>query len=255
MDLGIIGDNAYGDVHAQGYDALFGDRDDVRAVADVLHGLAGDGAPALEFGVGTGRLAIPLARLGHRVHWVDNSRAMLERLEEKVAEVGDADVVGVLGDFSHARVFEPVSLVYCAFSTLFLPGTQALQLATLANAAAHLELGGRMLVEFFVHDRTRFTDCQQTSVERIDEGGARLHVARLAPNAQTIHMQKIELGADGTRFVPNRLRFIYPAELDLMARLAGFEVSARWSNWARAPFEDRSENLIAVLTKVADGPY
>ncbi len=163
---------------------------------------------------------------------------------------------GVLGDFSHARVFEPIALVYCAFSTLYLPATQELQLAALRNAAAHLQIGGRALIECFVHDRTRFTDCRQSYVEAMDEeGGTRLHVAQLAPNAQIIRTQKIQLGIDGNRFVPNRLRFIYPSELDLMARLAGLEVSTRWEDWRRTPFGDRSDNLIAVMTKVAEGPW
>lgn len=249
----MLGDLArgYGDVHAPTYDELFGGRDDVEHVARLLHDLAA-GGEALEFGIGTGRFALPLAAMGTPVHGIDNSEAMLERLR---AKPGAERVRTVRGSFVDTRVEAPISLVYCTFSTLFLLPDQETQLACLGNAAAHLEEGGRLLIEMFVHDRTRFRDNQETIALELDDGSATVRLSRLEPNTQVIRVQKVFLEGGGMRILPNRLRFVYPSELDLMARLVGLVPESRWSDWARSPFTATSDNLVAVYVKGANRPH
>ena len=249
--MGGSAESGYGDVHAPGYDARFGARDDVDAVAELLHQLA-DGGEAIEFGVGTGRFALPLAARGTRVWGVDNSEAMLERLETKRA---GEPVELVRGNFVDVRVEAPVKLVYCVFSTLFLLPDQATQLACLENAAAHLPPGGRLVIEMFVHDRTRFRDNQEVIALAVDDGSATFRLSTLEPNTQLIHIQKVGLTTAGVELLPNRLRFVYPSELDLMARLAGFELEAHWSGFSRAPFTATSGDLVAVYQKRAEGSF
>lgn len=249
--MSIDDQSGYGDVHASSYDRLFGERDDTERVAEVLHALA-DGGEALEFGVGTGRLAIPLARLGTRVHAVDNSEAMLDILRAKLV---DEPVVPIRGDFREVRVGHPVSLVFCAFSTLFLMENQEQQIACLRNAAANLDRGGRLLIETFVHDRTRFTNNQETVAVEVGTDGAVMRLTMLSPNDQVLRIQKFGMGVEGITVLPNRLRFTYPSELDLIARLAGFDVEVRWRDWERHRFTATSDNLVAVYRKVADGPF
>lgn len=249
-DQARIGDNAYGDIYAAAYDGLFADRDDVELVSAVLHELAGDG-DVIEFGVGTGRLAIPLSRRGHRVYGVDNSRAMLDRL---AAKPGSSGVIPILGDFADVTVGKPVSLVFSAFSTLYLSGTQEAQVRTFRNAAAHLARGGKLLVEAFVHDRSRFVRNQEITGLGIGASSAVMQIALLEPVNQIIHTQRITLTPGGATLLPNRLRFIHPSEMDLMARLAGMELADRWADWERRPFQADSTNQIAVYTKVSDHP-
>lgn len=244
-----FGDNSYGDLYAAVYDGLFARRDDVDLVASVLHELAGNG-DVIEFGVGTGRLAIPLSRCGHRVYGVDNSPAMLEQLRSKP----DSNrVVPVLGDFATVRIDEPVSLVFSAFSTIYLPATQEAQVEMFRNAARHLRPGGRLLVEAFVHDRRRFPNNQEVVAANLGPEQATLKIGILEPATQIIHTQHVTLTPGGTTFLPNRLRFIHPSEMDLMGRLAGLRLESRWSDWRRTPFDNSSSNQIAVYTKVADG--
>ena len=249
--MSIDRQSGYGDIHASSYDRLFGDRDDTERVAEVLHALA-DGGEALEFGVGTGRLAIPLARRGTRVHAVDNSEAMLRILADKL---DGEPVVPIRGDFRTVRVEAPVSLVFCAFSTLFLMEDQAMQVDCLRNAAANLEVGGRVLIECFVHDRTRFVNNQETVAVEVGVDSAVMRLTMLSPNSQVLRIQKFGMGLAGITVLPNRLRFAYPAELDLMARLAGLEPEVRWRDWEQHAFSESSDNLIVVYRKVADGPF
>jgi SAM-dependent methyltransferase len=244
-----IGDNQYGDLYAADYDSLFGDRDDLDLVCALLNELAGDG-DVIEFGVGTGRLAIPLAARGRRVYGVDNSPKMLSAL---AAKPGAERVVPVLGDFVDIKVEAKASLVFSAFSSIYLVGTQDAQVNTVRNAAAHLPVGGKFLIETFVHDRTRLTNDQEVVITRLEERAVGLRLGIYDPATQMIRTQKVSLDADGrVSFLPNRLRVIPPAELDLMARLAGMRLQSRWSDWERHPFDASSTNQIAVYEKVAD---
>jgi SAM-dependent methyltransferase len=246
-DTSRLGDNTYGDAYADVYDAMFEDREDTSVVAGLLHDLAGAG-DVIEFGVGTGRLAIPLAARGHRVYGVDNSKKMLDRL---VAKPGAGGVTPVLADFVDAKIDARASLVFCVFHTIYLLGTQDAQVRTFVNAAAHLPVGGRFVVEAFVHDRRKLADDQEVVVTHIQERSATIRLGIFDPATQTIRTQKVTIDSDGVSFLPNRLRVIHPPELDLMARLAGMRLESRWSDWERRPFDAHSNNHIAVYQKVA----
>ena len=241
--------NDYGPGFAAIYDELFDARHDVGLVARLLKELAGDG-PVLEFGVGTGRLAVPLASLGVSVTGVDNAPAMLEVLQRKAA----GRVHGVLGSMIDGSFGGPYALVFVAFSSIYLIGGQEEQLGTFRNAARHLSLGGRFLVEGFSHDRTRFPGNQQIDVEKLTNDTVGLRIGLLDPAAQTIRSIHLSMDSSSTSFRPDLYRFIYPSEMDLMARLSGFRLEARWSDWAKSRFDGSSNYQIAVYQKVAEGP-
>lgn len=239
-------DSAYGKVHASIYDNLFQDRDDLDQVSKVLAAHVSNGA-ALEFGIGTGRVALPLAARGVCVAGVDNSQEMLGKLKEKP---GAKDIRATLGSFTEARVEGEFSLVFCVFATMYLVTDQAEQVKVFANAARHLGKGGKFIVEGFVHDRRRFLHDQEVVTNRVGEDVVELRAARLNASTQTISTSRIVLTPNGIQMYPNKLRFIHPSEMDLMAQLHGFALRERWSDWNGSAFNSDSANQIAVYEKV-----
>jgi SAM-dependent methyltransferase len=245
-----IGDNAYGEIYAASYDDLFQERDDLALVSSVLATLAGNQS-ALEFGIGTGRIALPLAARGVRVTGIDNSPDMLSRLQ---AKPGAEQITAVLGDCTTDHVEGVFDLVFIAFSTIYLFEDQDAQVRCFQNAARHLRPGGVFLVEGFVHDRSRWQNRQEAVTTHVSDHSVSLRFGALDPVRQLIRMQQVEITAGGITMRPNRLRFIYPAEMDLMARLAGMRLRDRWSDWSGAPFGAESGTQIAVYEKVAEAP-
>lgn len=237
---------AYGRAWAEIYDDLFESRDDPAVVSDVLLELAGDGR-VLEFGVGTGRMALPLAARGVEVHGVDSSPAMLERLRQKP---GGNHVQTTLGDITDVCVSGSFSVVVIGFSTIFLLGSQDRQISCFANAAKHVERGGLVVVEAFVPDHSRWTRGQQVSVARMDDDIVELHVGVHDAAIQQITTQHVVLSRSGVDFRPNHLRYAWPSELDLMARLAGLRLKERWSTWGRDPYTAESGSHISVYEKL-----
>jgi SAM-dependent methyltransferase len=246
--MAMLGDNTYGDDHADVYDMLFEGRDDLNAVSQTLASLA-NGGPVLEFGIGTGRLALPLARLGLTVCGIDNSTKMLDKLR---AKPGSERIATILGDCVEVRAEGNFSLVFFAFSSLFNLASQDAQVRCFQNAARHLDIGGKFLVESFVHDRSRWHYAQEVVPIYLDDNSVGIRVAQLDPVTQVISMRRMELSPQGIKFLPNRLRFVYPPEMDLMGRLAGFKLNERWSDWKRSPFTADSGSQIAVYEKIAD---
>lgn len=240
-----IGDNNYGDLYAEVYDDLFQNRDDLDVVSQSLASLAARGS-VLEFGIGTGRIALALAQQGLTVYGIDNSEAMLRKLR---AKPGADRITAILGDCTTTHVDAAFSLVFIAFSSIFLLGAQDTQVACFENAARHLRPGGAFVVESFVHDRTHWKEGQEVVTTRIAEDFVALRFGLLDPVNQIIRTQHLELSPDGIRFRPNRLRFIYPSEMDLMARLAGFKLRERWRDWSGAPFTASSSTQIVVYEK------
>jgi len=240
----------YGDDWAHVYDELFQNRDDLTVVSDTLASLAGDG-PVLEFGIGTGRLALPLAERGLKVYGIDNSEEMLRRMR---AKPGADKITAVLGDCTRDLIGEEgaFSLVFIAFTTLFLLGPQDTQVECFKNAARHLRKGGVFVVEAFVHDRTRFHQFQEVVTTKVGENVVGFRVGILDPVNQVLRTQHIELTPEGIKFRPNWLRYVYPSEMDLMARLAGMRLRERWSSWSKAPFTAESVTQIGVYEKISD---
>jgi len=221
---------------AERYDAATAGME-VDPVVDFLEELAGDGA-ALELGIGTGRIALPLARRGVRVHGIDLSPDMVAQLR---AKPGGEDLPVVIGDFATTRVDGTFSLAYVVFNTINNLTTQDAQVACFANTASHLEPGGCFVVEVGVPTRGRLTvfDLSDTHVG-VDEYDA--DTQRLVSH----HFTLVD-GQWERLSIP--FRSVSPAELDLMARIAGMSLRERWSGWKREPFTAESTKHVSVWQK------
>jgi SAM-dependent methyltransferase len=228
-----------GDV-AERYDATIGEWGDpavVGATVEFLARLASGGA-ALELGIGTGRIALPLAARGVRVHGIDLSPDMVSRLR---AKPGGEHIPVTLGDFSSTRLDERFSLAYLVFNTINNLTTQDAQVACFQNVASQLEPGGCFVIEVGVPGREalRVFDLSETHVG-IDEYD-------VASQRLVSHHFTFFDGQWGRVSMP--FRSVSPSELDLMARLAGMSLRERWSGWKREPFTSASTRHVSVWRK------
>jgi SAM-dependent methyltransferase len=239
-------DGYFGESVAASYDDPSAEMFDPRAVestVDVLAELAGGGR-ALEFGVGTGRIAVPLARRGIAVHGIDLSRAMVARLQAKPG----GDAVGVsIGDFATTTVKESFSLAYLVFNTIMNLTTQEAQVACFRNAAAHLEPGGRFVIEVTVPQLRRLPPGQNVIPFQVGETGWAYDVYDVATQATSSNYVKVVDGRGTFWSVP--FRYVWPAELDLMAQLAGMRLRERWDGWSKEPFTSESRQHVSVWEK------
>jgi SAM-dependent methyltransferase len=215
----------------------------VDPVVDVLAGFAGDGR-ALEFAIGTGRIAVPLAARGVPVAGIDDSEAMLARLRPKPG----ADAIEVvLGDMATTRVEGRFSVVYLVFNTICNLLTQDAQMACFQNAAAHLESGGRFVIENLVPALQSLPPGQTVIPFRADPEGFSFDVYDVV--TQRFSSQHFYLVDGRLEAFPVELRYAWPAELDLMARLAGMELEHRWAGWKGEPFTSLSPSHVSVYVK------
>ncbi|MER6438982.1 class I SAM-dependent methyltransferase [Streptomyces sp. NPDC001185] len=239
-------DGYFGESIAAGYDESAADMfrpDAVDPAVDLLADLAAGGR-ALEFGIGTGRIALPLARRGVPVHGIDMSRAMVARLRAKPG----GDAVGVtIGDFATAKVPGTFAVAYLVFNTINNLTTQDAQVACFRNAAAHLDPGGRFVVEVGVPDLRRLPPGQNAVPFHISSTRWAFDTFDVATQAMSSHYVTIVDGRAEHQSLP--FRYVWPSELDLMARLAGLRLSARWEGWARTPFTGESTRHVSVWEK------
>jgi SAM-dependent methyltransferase len=212
----------------------------VGPVVQLLAELAGDGG-ALELGIGTGRIALPLAERGVRVAGIDSSEAMVARLRAKPG--GEALEVAI-GDIASARVEGQFSLVYLVFNTIFNLVTQDAQVACFQNAAAHLRSGGRFVIETGVPDLQSLPVGQTIIPFRADPEGIGFDVYDVVTQRFTSQHYVFVDGSVET--CPVELRYAWPSELDLMARLAGLTLESRWEGWLREPFTSVSRSHVSV---------
>jgi SAM-dependent methyltransferase len=240
----------YGDRIADVYDQRVAARGDTEDAVAFLAEHAG-GGPVLELGVGTGRLALPLAARGLEVHGIDASERMVARLRGKP---GGARLPVTIDDFTEVPVAGRFRLVFVAFNTFFALSGQEAQVRCMAAVADRLQPGGAFVLEAFVPDLTRFDHGQQVSVTELGLDRVRLDLARHDPVTQRVDTQHVELALGGGRWDPVRLRYAWPAELDLMARLAGLALEDRWGGWRREPFTAASTQHVSVYRRPADGP-
>ena len=215
----------------------------VDPVVDLLVELAGDGA-ALELGVGTGRIALPLAQRGVRVHGIDFSAPMVQRLG---AKPGAGEIAVTIGDFASTRVAGIFSVAYLVWNAITNLTTQDEQVACFENAAAHLRPGGCLVVEVDV-----------PALQRLPPG----------ETVRPFGVTPTRLGFDEYDVVTQRLvshhfwrvgatfesssapyRYVWPSELDLMARIAGLRLRDRWGGWRREPFTSESRQHVSVWEK------
>ncbi|MEN3282155.1 MAG: hypothetical protein V7607_3295 [Solirubrobacteraceae bacterium] len=236
----------FGDRVAAVYDehsAVMFDPAVVGPAVEMLAELAGDGA-ALEFAIGTGRIALPLAARAVRVVGIDNSEAMLARLREKP---GAERIDAMAGDMAATRVDGEFSLVYLVFNTIFNLVTQDGQVACFENAAAHLRGGGRFVIEARVPELQRLPLGQTVLPWRADPDGMSYYVYDTV--TQRLSGQHYYFGDGQVQASPTEMRYAWPAELDLMARLAGMRLQDRWAGWRREPFTALSPSHVSVYEK------
>lgn len=237
----------FGEHVAQRYDedeAEMFDPAVVEPVVDFLVELAGDGA-ALELGIGTGRIAIPLARRGVRVHGIDLSEAMLARLRAK----SGAEQIGVtIGDFATTTVAGTFSVAYLVFNTIENLTTQDEQVACFQNVASHLEPGGRFVIEVVVPDLRRLPYGETFLTFDVSE--THLGIDEYDVANQGLISHHYYRAADGSfEKHSGPFRYVWPAELDLMARIAGMTLHGRWGGWKREPFTSDSRKHVSVWEK------
>ena len=211
---------------------------------DLLARLAGDG-PALELAIGTGRVAVPLSGRGVPVTGIELSEPMVAALRRKV----DATRLPVtIGDMATTRVEGQFSLVYLVFNTLGNLRTQPEQVNCFRNAARHLAPGGRFVIELWVPPLRRFPPGQAAVPFDVSERHLGFDTYDLATQQGTSHHYSTE--ADGTiRYGASNFRYVWPAECDLMAELAGMELEQRHADWTGAPFTSDSESHVSVWRK------
>jgi len=217
----------------------------VEPAVDVLASLAGDGA-ALELGIGTGRIALPLAARGVRVRGIDLSEAMVARLRAKPG--GEAIDVAI-GDFATTTVEETFSLAYVVFNTIMNLTAQDAQVACFRNAARHLAPGGRFVIEVGVPQLQRLPPGERFRPFHVGSEHVGFDEYELAEQGLVSHHYRI--GADRAEAVAMPFRYVWPAELDLMAQLAGMRLEARWGDWDRQPFTSESAKHVSVWEKPA----
>lgn len=238
------GASTYGDRIADIYDERYAEvfGSDLAATVAFLKETAGDGA-ALELGIGTGRIALPLAEAGVRLYGIDASEAMVERLR---AKPGGSDIRVTMADFRDFTIDERFRLVYVVFNTFFGLLSQDDQVSCFRVIARHLTDDGVFVMEAFLPDVSRFERGQRVSATRVELDELELEVSRHDAIAQRTTSHHLIVRADGVQLFPVQIRYAYPAELDLMARLAGMRLRERWADWDRSQISATSEKHISV---------
>ncbi|MEV4493875.1 class I SAM-dependent methyltransferase [Micromonospora coxensis] len=240
-----LNDPAFFDRYAHEYDVR--DNPDPTATVECLAALVPDGGRVLELAIGTGRVAVPLARRGVTVEGIEGSPAMLERLR---AKLGGADLPVVLGDMADVAVDGPYDLAYLVFNTLFNLPDQDRQVDLFQGVGRVLAPGGLFVVEAFVQDLRDFDRDQRVATRRITEDSVQMEFLQHDPVAQAVTYQRVSIDAGGTTLRPLRLRYCWPAELDLMARLGGLRLRHRWNGWDRSPFTAASRQHVSVYERI-----
>lgn len=242
------GDGYFGEHIAATYDDPSSDTfqpDTIDPAVAFLTGLAGDGR-ALELGVGTGRIALPLAVRGVPVHGIDLSRAMVARLRAKPG----GEAIGVsIGDFATTTVDGTFSVAYLVFNTIMNLTTQEAQVACFRNVAAHLAPGGCFVIEVMVPELRKLPP-GQTAVP-FHVGATRLGFDTYDVATQAMKSHHLTIADGHGTYTDIAFRYVWPAELDLMAQLAGLRLRERWEGWTREPFTHDSGGHVSVWEKPA----
>lgn len=234
--------STYGEKIADIYDSLAVPPSSAEHAAEFLASVAGN-RRVLELGIGTGRVAIPLAARGLKVYGIDASPRMVEKMRAKPG--GEAITVEV-GNFADVKISGKFSLIFIIFNTLFMLESQEEQLRCFTRVAKHLTHDGVFVIEAFVPDLSLFDRGQRLSVSRIANDFVKLDASMLNRAMQITNAAHVVIGESGTRVYPIRIRYAYPAELDLMARIAGMRLRERWAGWKREPFEADSRFHVSV---------
>jgi SAM-dependent methyltransferase len=217
----------------------------VEPIVDFVAELAG-GGPALELGIGTGRIALPLAAHGVRVHGIELSPDMVAQLRSKPG----ADRVDVtIGDFATTRVASTFSVAYLVANTIMNLTSQDAQLACFENVAAHLQPGGCFVIEVLVPGLRRLPPGDTFQIFDVSDG----HIGFDEIDVATQHLVSHHFWIDGDTVETTSppFRYVWPSELDLMARIAGLTLRERWGGWRREQFTSESDKHVSVWEKPA----
>jgi SAM-dependent methyltransferase len=232
----------YGDRMADFYDELPTHPADADVAARRLADLA-EGGPVLELGIGTGRLALPLAGHGVAVSGIDASAAMVTRLR---AKPGGAEIPVAIGDFAEVAVDGSFSLIFVVYNTFFSLLDADAQRGCFERIADRLVPAGRFVIEAFVPDPGRFERGQHLEIRHVGTDSAVVSVSRHDAPTQRVDSLLVRLAEGGVRTWPVHIRYSYPVELDQMADRAGLRLEERWGGWEREPFSDDSVKHVSV---------
>jgi len=236
----------FGEAVAARYDDSEGEMFQPAAIEPVVDFLAelAAGRPALELGIGTGRIALPLAERGIRVHGIDLSEAMVARLR---AKPGGEHLGVTIGDFATTTVQGTFSLAYLVFNTIMNLTTQEEQVACFQNVASHLDPGGCFVIEVHVPDLQRLPFGETIRPFHVSETRLGFDEYDIVNQGLVSHHYRAVDGTFEKRSIP--FRYVWPSELDLMARFAGMTLRERWSGWKREPFTAESTKHVSVWEK------
>ena len=241
--MNFYSDETYGEHVAGVYDDWYSDVDP--QAIDLLAELAGDGR-ALELGIGTGRVALPLASRNVIVDGIDAAQSMVDRLK---AKPGSENIDVQLGNFADVAVDGEFALIYVVFNTFFALGYQEEQVRCFFNVASRLARKGCFLIEAFVPNLNRFNGGQVNWATKVTEDVVELDVGTHDAVTQRVMSQKVVLTDGNVRLYPVQIRYVWPAELDLMAQLAGLRLRERWGSWQRTPFDSQSGKHISIYER------
>jgi len=230
----------YGNRHAEIYDEFVSTYDP--ACIERLAEFSKDG-PALELGIGTGRIALPLHEKGISVQGIDASEEMLDKLR---AKPGGTEIELVTDSFAQFDLDRQFNLIYVVVNTFFALLSQDEQLECFASVRKHLTPDGVFVMEAFVPNPARFEDGQTVRAVRLTENEAIFEISQHDPAAQIVTAQHVWMSSDGYHLYPVKLRYAWPSELDLMARIAGLSLRHRWSSWSKEPFTSTSIKHVSV---------
>jgi len=238
----MAADRTYDDACAEVYDQWFGACEE--AAIDRLAELAGSGR-VLELGIGSGLLALPLAARGIDLHGIDLSPAMVAKLR---AKPGGEAIPVTMGSFADVAVDGEFSLIFVAYNSFFALQSQEEQVRCFQNVAAHLAAGGVFVLEAFVPQSANFTGGLKVTAVTAERVG--LKVSEHDPVRQRLKSQHVVIRNGEVRLYPVEVRYAWPAELDLMARIAGLRLRHRWSNWNRDEIGPASERHVSVYERI-----
>jgi SAM-dependent methyltransferase len=237
---------AYGRYWADVYEAFVGARGlDPTAIVAFLSARAGTG-PVLELGIGSGRVALPLAASGVAVHGIDASEEMVALLRAKPQ--GDRVPV-TIGDYARFELPDRYTLIYGVYNAILLLTTRDAQISCFRHVAKHLRPDGRLVLEAEVPELSGFVRNGLIHVAGLSQDHVELRVTRHLPSEQLLVAQHIWITRQGIQMRPGAVRYAGTSELDLMATAAGLELESRFSGWNQQPFGDRSGAHVSVYRK------
>jgi SAM-dependent methyltransferase len=241
-------ESTYGDRIADAYDERFVRTLDTMAAVEAIAELAtaAGATRVLELAIGTGRIALPLKERGFDVRGVDVSDAMVAKLRGKQ---GGDEIPVTMGNFADVPVEGAFKLVYLVFKTLFALLTQEEQIECMENVASHLEPSGIFVIECFVPDLARFDRGQRVSATNVGVDDVQFDVAVHQAREQRVDSMHVVIRDGDVRTYPVRLRYAWPSELDLMARIAGLRLRERWGGWEGEPFTDDSGSHVSIYER------